>query len=194
MADDPQMSRWDDGRFVGSGFAQSMLLTGRPQLSRGPGVRRPATRVAGPYRDQELPGSVTVWLGEWGVFEVRWQHGRTRARVSLESVGATLHSITLKARWPEESDGEPEIWARGAQRIRSRLERLPTDRWLINIEQRMIDGGALESVFVDPQLSLGGSVRRKPGRTVPLIALAVIGEHQRDIQRERHRRIKVRDI
>jgi hypothetical protein len=79
------MTNWNDRRFVGSGFAQSMLLHGQPLLAGG-GDAKPI-QIEGEWRDPSFGGVITLWWVreyEGGAhWLVRWRSAGRGATVPL---------------------------------------------------------------------------------------------------------------
>ena len=181
------MSRWDNRRFAGSGFAQSMLLHGEPLLSSGPRTERlPAIRIVGPVSSPDLRGQITVWYQHPDRSHVRWKHSSAQARVGLATVIRAVQSID-PGRPDAESESdeagrERESWIRAAQRIREDPEELASGWWWREVENWTFDDGTSEVAFVERR------VARRVGRRVewvfqamPLMGLALIADHHDEI-------------
>ena len=174
---------WNDGRFVGGGFAQSMLLHGAPNVAYGiDSDRVPVRRLAGPFRRRGVPGAISLWRTRRQAFEFRWADGGLRGQVGFRSVVELLGELDpgkndLEA---DEQDTVRASWVRAAARIERFGIRVPGDLDVTyDIEERPLPTGEIASFYTDHHPRSAG-VRRVPRRqrAIPVIALLAIVEHQ----------------
>src|SRR5437588_3066974 len=80
-------TNWNDSRFVGSGYAQSMKLHGSPLLSAGPRLARTGI-TAGPFTGDSFPGEVLVRVvsREDDFLELTWRSGQRRVQLDQRAV------------------------------------------------------------------------------------------------------------
>jgi hypothetical protein len=185
-ADTPGMSSFSSARLTGSGFAQSILLHGRPLLSSGPTVERlPAIKIAGPFRDADVRGRVTAWYRHPDRSEIRWRYRKAGARFSLLSIVEVLEWIDPS---PATIDDAPpgarkaESWARAARLLRSEPKALAGDWGRLGIEQWSFHDGSPEVALVERHVArrIGGRVEWQ-AQVMPVAALAVVADHHDDI-------------